>query len=102
MLAAFLLSFIGAISKLRPTPSLDFGLFVPGFVAGLPVAAAVVGVVVSCFMLLRIPLQRSNLGSWAASMRLRPKRTCFEVVCFGGFHIKRFVSLFLFLRGDLT
>ncbi|KAK3013672.1 hypothetical protein RJ639_009642 [Escallonia herrerae] len=36
------------------------------------------------------------------SMRLRPKRTCSGVECFGGFHIKRFFYLFLFLRGPLT
>ncbi|KAL7240450.1 hypothetical protein ACSBR2_006159 [Camellia fascicularis] len=36
------------------------------------------------------------------SMPLRPKRTCSGVECFGGFHIKRFFYLFLFLRGPLT
>ncbi|KAK9063738.1 hypothetical protein SSX86_017610 [Deinandra increscens subsp. villosa] len=33
------------------------------------------------------------------SMRLRPKRTCSGVECFGGFHINRLFDLFLFLRG---
>ncbi|KAI3816507.1 hypothetical protein L1987_16206 [Smallanthus sonchifolius] len=36
------------------------------------------------------------------SMRLRPKRTCSGVECFGGFHINRLFELFLFLRGNLT
>lgn len=36
------------------------------------------------------------------SMRLRPKRTCSGVECFGGFHIKKFFYLFLFLRGPFT
>ncbi|KAI3778956.1 hypothetical protein L2E82_08346 [Cichorium intybus] len=36
------------------------------------------------------------------SMRLRPKRTCSGVECFGGFHINRLFDLFLFLRGPLT
>lgn len=35
------------------------------------------------------------------SMRLRPKRTCSEVVCFGDFHIQQFSHLFIFLRGQL-
>ncbi|XAR72357.1 hypothetical protein NMG60_11018969 [Bertholletia excelsa] len=46
--------------------------------------------------------QRTNLCFPAVSMRLRPKRTCSGVVCFGGFRIKRFPNLFLFLRGPLT
>ncbi|XP_022641487.1 uncharacterized protein LOC106769738 [Vigna radiata var. radiata] len=36
------------------------------------------------------------------SMRLRSKRTCCGVECYGGFHIQRFSYLFIFLRGDLT
>ncbi|PIN05231.1 hypothetical protein CDL12_22225 [Handroanthus impetiginosus] len=32
------------------------------------------------------------------SMRLRPKRTCCGVECFGGYHINRLFNLFLFLR----
>ncbi|KAI3733973.1 hypothetical protein L6452_13432 [Arctium lappa] len=36
------------------------------------------------------------------SMRLRPKRTCSGVECFGGFHINRLFDLFLFLRGPFT
>ncbi|KAK1416146.1 hypothetical protein QVD17_31934 [Tagetes erecta] len=36
------------------------------------------------------------------SMRLRPKRTCSGVECFGGFHINRLFDLFLFFRGNLT
>ncbi|KAI4381438.1 hypothetical protein MLD38_007508 [Melastoma candidum] len=99
MLAAFLLSSFGPLPKLRSCPSLDFGLLGPGFIA-CPLVVLVV--VASCFMLLRLPLLSSNLGSSAASMRLRPKRTCSEVVCFGGFHLNRFFSLFLFLRGGLT
>lgn len=36
------------------------------------------------------------------SMRLRPKRTCSGVECFGGFVIMKFFYLFLFLRGPFT
>ncbi|KAK4399941.1 hypothetical protein Sango_1100200 [Sesamum angolense] len=36
------------------------------------------------------------------SMRLRPKRTCSGVECFGGYHINRLFNIFLFLRGPLT
>lgn len=36
------------------------------------------------------------------SMRLRPKRTCSGVECFGGYHINRLFHLFLFFRGFLT
>lgn len=36
------------------------------------------------------------------SMRLRPRRTCSGVDCFGGFHIMKIFYLFLFLRGPLT
>ncbi|RHN39597.1 hypothetical protein MtrunA17_Chr8g0345541 [Medicago truncatula] len=36
------------------------------------------------------------------SMRLRPKRTCYRVVCFGGFLMQKVCNLFLFLRVDLT
>ncbi|KAI7996969.1 hypothetical protein ACSBR1_036551 [Camellia fascicularis] len=46
--------------------------------------------------------QRTNLCFPTVSMRLRPKRTCSGVECFGGFHIKRFFFLFLFFRGPLT
>ncbi|KAM7484558.1 hypothetical protein LguiA_000567 [Lonicera macranthoides] len=42
------------------------------------------------------------LCSPSVSMPLRPKRTCSGVESFGGFHIKRFFYLFLFLRGPLT
>ncbi|KAG8382912.1 hypothetical protein BUALT_Bualt05G0129000 [Buddleja alternifolia] len=34
------------------------------------------------------------------SMRLRPKRTCSGVECFGGYHINRLFILFLFFRGS--
>lgn len=55
------------------------------------------------FMLLCFFEQSLNLGSQSVSMRLRSKRTCCGVKCFGGFHIKqRFIYLFLFLRGDFT
>lgn len=55
-------------------------------------------VVVSAFWM---PLR--SLVNSPVSMRLRLKRTCSGVVvCFGGFHIKRFSVLFLFLRVDLT
>ncbi|KAI3467100.1 hypothetical protein Pfo_023763 [Paulownia fortunei] len=48
-------------------------------------------------------LQQSNLTFFpTVSMRLRPKRTCSGVVCFGGYHINRLFNLFLFLRGPLT
>lgn len=36
------------------------------------------------------------------SMRLRPKRTCSGIEFFGGFHIKKFCYLLLFLRGPHT
>lgn len=42
--------------------------------------------------------QSTLLGFSPVSMRLRPKRTCSGVECFGGFHIKRFI----FLRQSLT
>lgn len=57
---------------------------------------------VRCMLLLCCFQQSINLCFPSASMRLRPRRTCSGVVCFGGFHIKRFQSLFLFLRGPLT
>ncbi|CAN4121865.1 unnamed protein product [Withania somnifera] len=38
----------------------------------------------------------------AVSMRLRPKRTCSGVVCFGGFHINRFLHPILLLRQPLS
>ncbi|KAG2721744.1 hypothetical protein I3760_02G096000 [Carya illinoinensis] len=47
-------------------------------------------------------LQRLNLVHRSVSMRLRSKRTCSGVKCFGAFHIKRFSFLFLFLRVGLT
>ncbi|KAG6626895.1 hypothetical protein CIPAW_15G084200 [Carya illinoinensis] len=46
--------------------------------------------------------QRLNLVHRSVSMRLRSKRTCSGVKCFGAFHIKRFSFLFLFLRVGLT
>ncbi|XVF43047.1 hypothetical protein PTKIN_Ptkin02bG0009500 [Pterospermum kingtungense] len=57
---------------------------------------------VSC-MILCFFRQSLNLVFPSVSMRLRSKRTCSGVECFGGFHIKqRFFYLFLFLRGDHT
>ncbi|KAL4384448.1 hypothetical protein GQ457_15G005090 [Hibiscus cannabinus] len=57
---------------------------------------------VSC-MILCFSRQRLNLVFPAVSMRLRPKKTCSGVECFGGFHIKqRVFYLFLFLRGAHT
>ncbi|XWS23244.1 hypothetical protein CRYUN_Cryun29cG0104800 [Craigia yunnanensis] len=57
---------------------------------------------VSC-MILCFYRQRLNLVFPTVSMRLRPKRTCSGVKCFGGFHIKqRFLYLLLFLRGAHT
>ncbi|PIN22555.1 hypothetical protein CDL12_04748 [Handroanthus impetiginosus] len=48
-------------------------------------------------------LQQSNLSFFpTVSMRLRPRRTCSGVVCFGCYHISRLFRLFLFLRGPLT
>lgn len=47
-------------------------------------------------------VNRLNLVNPSVSMRLRPKRTCSGVECFGTFHIKRFSLIFLFLRGGLT
>ncbi|MED6173374.1 hypothetical protein PIB30_058689 [Stylosanthes scabra] len=59
-------------------------------------------VLFACFMLLCLTKQRLTLVNPPVSMRLRPRRTCSGVVCFGGFHIQRFSTLFLFLRGDLN
>ncbi|KAJ8548313.1 hypothetical protein K7X08_030782 [Anisodus acutangulus] len=36
--------------------------------------------------------------NFSVSMRLRPKRTCSGVVCFGGFHMNRFLHPILLLR----
>lgn len=57
---------------------------------------------VHCMQLCCSSQQSNNLGFSSVSMRLRPKRTCSGVECFGGFHIKRFIALFLFFRGTLT
>ncbi|GLT91797.1 hypothetical protein SLE2022_096690 [Rubroshorea leprosula] len=47
--------------------------------------------------------QGLNLVFPSVSMRLRPKRTCSGVECFGCFHvIQRFFYLFLFLIGAHT
>ncbi|KAM3203732.1 hypothetical protein P3L10_031358 [Capsicum annuum] len=43
-------------------------------------------------------MQKQQIFSCNYSMRLRPKRTCSGVVCFGGFHINRFLHLILLLR----
>ncbi|KAL6350983.1 hypothetical protein AAG906_031569 [Vitis piasezkii] len=56
---------------------------------------------VHCMLLLCLQ-QRTNLVFPSISMRLRPRRTCSGVKCFGGFHIKRFFYRFLFLREALT
>ncbi|XVF03405.1 hypothetical protein REPUB_Repub04eG0258500 [Reevesia pubescens] len=57
---------------------------------------------VSC-MILCFFRQRLILFFHTISMRLRPKRTCSGVECFGSFHIKqRFFYLFLYLRGAHT
>ncbi|XP_061339484.1 uncharacterized protein LOC133286140 [Gastrolobium bilobum] len=55
-----------------------------------------------CCMLFCTLRQRLSLVNPAVSMRLRSKRTCSGVECFGGFHIQKFSHLFLFLRGDFT
>ncbi|KAK9750329.1 hypothetical protein RND81_02G188000 [Saponaria officinalis] len=46
--------------------------------------------------------QTKSLRFSPVSMCLRPKRTCSGVICFGCFHIKRFIALFLFFRETLT
>ncbi|KAI4304962.1 hypothetical protein MLD38_040415 [Melastoma candidum] len=110
MLAGLLLSLTGALSKLRRLESVESSSSAcigrrccrDLVVLGIEIRKVVAVVVVPCLMILRFPLQRSNLGSSAASMTLRPKRTCSGLVCSGGFHTQRFVALFLFLRGDLT
>ncbi|CAI9278597.1 unnamed protein product [Lactuca saligna] len=52
-----------------------------------------------CFTLCCIIQQSFHLCFSTVSMRLRPKRTCSGVVCFGCFHIqRRAISLFLYLR----
>ncbi|KAH6802108.1 hypothetical protein C2S51_033554 [Perilla frutescens var. frutescens] len=48
-------------------------------------------------------LQQSALYIFPTfSMRLRPKRTCSGVQCFGGYLINWLLNLFLFLRRPLT
>lgn len=40
-------------------------------------------------------IQQSDLSfSPTVSMRLRPKRTCTGVVCFGGYHINRLLNVY--------
>ncbi|CAA3000828.1 Hypothetical predicted protein [Olea europaea subsp. europaea] len=46
--------------------------------------------------------QRNFVLFPTVSMRLRPKRTCSGVECFGGYLIKRSLNLFVFLRGPLN
>lgn len=46
--------------------------------------------------------QSLNLFFPTVSMRLRLKRTCSGVECFGGFHINRLSNFFFFIRGPLT
>ncbi|KAI9078533.1 hypothetical protein K1719_039471 [Acacia pycnantha] len=46
--------------------------------------------------------QGLNLVNPTVSMRLRTKRTCSELVCFGDFHIQRFSNPVIFLRGELS
>ncbi|KAH0668600.1 hypothetical protein KY289_023093 [Solanum tuberosum] len=46
--------------------------------------------------------QGTTLFFTTVSMRLRPKRTCSGVVCFGGFHINRFLHPILLLRRPIT
>lgn len=63
----------------------------------------VIGALNLCSVLYMLFLQLSIfLVNPSVSMRLRPKRTCYRVVCFGGFHIQkqRISNIFLFLRGD--
>ncbi|KAL3824084.1 hypothetical protein ACJIZ3_020113 [Penstemon smallii] len=48
-------------------------------------------------------LQQRKLSCFpTVSMRLRPKRTCSGVECFGGYHINRLLNNLVFLRGPLT
>lgn len=72
----------------------------------LALIGAPLKVLISCasvfFALCMRQLCSLHLFSSAFSMPLRPKRTCTGVKCFPGFHIKRFVHLFLFLRGPHT
>ncbi|WJX21410.1 hypothetical protein P8452_10852 [Trifolium repens] len=63
----------------------------------------VIGALNLCSVFYMLFLQLSIfLVNPSVSMRLRPKRTCYRVVCFGGFHIQkqRISNIFLFLRGD--
>lgn len=55
-----------------------------------------------CMQLCCLSQQSPNLCFSPASMRFRPKRTCSGVEGFGGFHIRRFTDLLLFLRETLT
>ncbi|OAY31310.1 hypothetical protein MANES_14G101800v8 [Manihot esculenta] len=88
MSACFDLALIGALLKL---------CFIPSASSTLCVCCGSL-----CYMLLCCFQQSLHLGFPAISMRLRSKRTCSGVECFGGFHIKRFFYLFLYLRGALT
>ncbi|KGN45959.1 hypothetical protein Csa_005610 [Cucumis sativus] len=69
---------------------------------------AVIGALLQlCFSSLLLILgsfkQSLNLLFSSVSMRLRPKRTCSGVKCFGAFHIKRFsFLLLLFRKGGFT
>lgn len=84
MSAGFELVLIGALLK----------LWLSSFISSL--------FLVLCNPLLLCCFQQSTHQCFSsASMRLRPERTCSGVVCFCGFHIKRFFYLFLFLRGPI-
>ncbi|KAF8033096.1 hypothetical protein BT93_D1863 [Corymbia citriodora subsp. variegata] len=98
MLVGFGLAVIGALLRLWVV---SVSSFPPSQSSSSSLAsAAALGAL--RFMLLCGFRPRSNLVPSSASMRLRPRRTCSGVECFGGFHIKRFSNLFLFLRGGLT
>lgn len=113
---AFFLRFSEDLSSKKGQAS--GGFMSSGFilaVIGAPLKLSIVYVSFSLFLNLS-EFVFSGFASWcmlrgilshnsvkpSVSMRLRPKRTCCGVECYGGFHIQRFSYLFIFLRGDFT
>ncbi|KAK7280488.1 hypothetical protein RJT34_25552 [Clitoria ternatea] len=88
MSSGFILAVIGAPLKL--------------WIVTLSVVPLLLTVSVSSCCCMLLCIQSNNFVNPPVSMRLRPKRTCCGVKCFGGFLIQKFSFLFLFLRGDLT
>nr|GLL32181.1 hypothetical protein DM860_008336 [Ipomoea trifida]GMD13606.1 EREBP-like factor [Ipomoea batatas]GMD15301.1 EREBP-like factor [Ipomoea batatas]GMD16776.1 EREBP-like factor [Ipomoea batatas]GMD21125.1 EREBP-like factor [Ipomoea batatas] len=60
----------------------------------LAVSSVLLNLCMQRFFLCCSVQQRVAVVFPSVSMRLRPKRTCSGVECFGGFHIKRFLHTF--------